>query len=163
MRKSVYEMTPAELLEEQLRREQRCQVQKIERDRSAPPCPHGMKFITLCAICTPLLEKEEGQQCDELMEGLGWSMLKFSQPHRASQTLGIADRRYYPPEYNPRGHVPFWHEHKRKHDKTNTPQKKAQAKFRALVTSRGEPYVRGGLRELAEYLRTSNIAEVGIR
>ncbi len=139
------------------------QVTKIHRDKSAPPCPHGQTFITLCAVCTPPLEKDEGQLCDELMEKLGWSMVKFSQPFRAAQTLGIADRRYYPPENNPRNHAPFWHEQKRKQEKTNTPTKKGQAAFRDLVTSRGELYVRGGLAELTAYLREQKIADVGIR
>lgn len=97
------------------------------------------------------------------MGKLGWKMLKFSQPFRAAQTLGIADRRYYPPDYNPRGHVPFWHEHKRVNEKTNKSTKKGQKEFELLVTSRGEPYVRGGLSELSQYLRENGIADVGIR
>lgn len=139
------------------------QVAKIHRDKTAPPCPHGQTFITLCAVCTPPLEKDEGKLCDDLMTKLGWSIVSFSQPFKAAQTKGIADRRYYPPEYNPKGHAPFWHEHKRKHEKTNKPTKKGQAEFCELVTSRGEGYVRGGLTELSAYLREKGIADVGIR
>jgi hypothetical protein len=129
----------------------------------APPCPHGSAFVTLCPTCTPPLEKEEGAQCDDLMSKLGWRTVSFSQPFKATQTKGISDRRYYPPEWNPHGHVPFWHEQKRIKGKTNKETKKGQAAFQALVESAGEPYVRGGLKELAEYLRENRIAEVGIR
>lgn len=140
----------------------RRQVERIHRDKSAPACPHGQRFITLCIVCSPPLEKDEAQLCDELMENLGWSAVKFSQPFKNTQTPGISDRRYYPPEFNPRGHVPFWHEQKRVREKTNKATKKGQAEFQQLVTSRGEPYVRGGLKELAAYLKTIGI-EVGIR
>ena len=59
------------------------QVNRITRDKSAPACPHGQQFITLCVICTPPLEKDEGKLCDELMEKLSWRLVNFSQPQRA--------------------------------------------------------------------------------
>lgn len=144
-------------------RETRIQASRVLRDKSAPACPHGFTFITQCLKCTPPLEKGEAKLCDDLMEKLGWEALKFSQPFKAAQTLGIADRRWYPPEYNPRGHEPFWHEQKRVHEKTNKTTKKGQAEFEQLVTTRGEDYVRGGMKELTTYLREKGIADVGIR
>lgn len=141
-------------------------AQRVERDPSAPPCPHGSRFITLCAICTPPLEKDERQTCIELMEGLGWRHIGFSQPHKASMTRGVSDDRFYPPEWNPKNHKPFWFEAKRKHDRKGSTQKhtrEGQSHFRALVTSCGEDYVRGGLKELSQYLREKGIADVGIR
>lgn len=141
------------------------QVSKIHRDRSAPPCPHGQTFITLCGICTPPLEKDERQRCIELMEGIGWRHVSFSQPQRAMQTRGISDDRFYPPEWNPRGHKPFWFEAKRKREATATKKntREGQSAFQQLVESAGENYVRGGLVELSAYLREKKIAEVGIR
>lgn len=141
------------------------QVTKIHRDKSAPPCPHGHTFITLCAACTPPLEKDESKRCDELMETLGWRKLSFSQPHKASQTRGISDVRYYPPSWNPKGFKPFWFECKRAREATRTQKhtREGQSEFRSLVESCGEPYVRGGLSDLSAYLREQKIAEVGIR
>jgi hypothetical protein len=138
-------------------------VSKIHRDPSAPACPHGFTFITQCPRCTPPLEKEEGKSCDDLMHGIGWRKVSFSQPHKASQTRGISDVRWYPPEWNPNGHKPFWFEQKRVMEKTNKDTKQGQSAFRDLVTSCGEDYVRGGLKELAAHLREKKIAEVGIR
>jgi hypothetical protein len=140
-------------------------AQRVERDKSAPRCPHGQQFITLCPICSPPLEKDEAKQCDSLMLALGWRKLSFSQPHKASQTRGISDVRWYPPTWNPHGHKPFWFEAKRHREATRTQKhtREGQSAFQQLVESCGEDYVRGGLKELSAYLRERKIAEVGIR
>ena len=149
--------------EDQTTQEIQRQVARIHRDKSAPPCPHGFAFITQCLKCTPPLEKDERQKCIEAMRKLGWRHVSFSQPFKAAQTKGISDDRFYPPEWNPKGHKPFWFECKRVMEKTNTETKKGQAAFRALAESCGEDYVRGGLIELAAFLRERKIAEVGLR
>lgn len=140
-------------------------AQRVERDRSAPKCPHGQQFITLCLVCTPPVEKDERKRCIQLMITLGWRHVGFSQPHKATMTMGVSDDRFYPPEWNPKGYEPFWFEAKRENDRkgsTHVHTRKGQAEFRALVESCGEKYVRGGLKELAAYLKTIGI-EVGIR
>jgi hypothetical protein len=79
------------------------------------------------------------------------------------QTEGIPDRRYYPPALHLRGSrprpLPFWMEVKKQGGKP----RKGQLEFRSLCENAREPYVIGGLKELAQYLRENRIAEVGIR
>lgn len=130
----------------------------------AKPCPHGSEYFIDCEICTPPLENNVGAKCDELMASLLWRALKFSQPFRAAQTPGIPDRRYYPPADCVSGAwKPFWLELKRPRGwTTNKKQQEAQAAFRQMVEASGEHYVRGGLAELAQYLRDQGIKEVGI-
>ena len=150
---------------EPTQREIQRQVNRIHRDKSAPACPHGQQFITLCAVCTPPLEKDERESCLDLMEKLGWRHVGFSQPQKAYQTKGISDDRFYPPEWNPKGHKPFWIEAKRKREATRTKKvtREGQSAFQQLVESCGEDYVRGRLSELSAYLREKGIADVGIR
>lgn len=146
-----------------MNRELKKRVNRVLRDKSAPACEHGFKFITQCMICTPPDEKGEAQACDRLMKSLGWRKLSFSQFFKAAQTRGISDNRWYPPVWNPHGFLPFWFEAKRIGEHTNKEQLEGQSEFRKLVESCGEHYVRGGLLELAAHLREKKIAEVGIR
>lgn len=140
-------------------RDLRRRVSKIERDKSAPPCPHGFTFITQCLKCTPPSEKDVEAQCDTLMRNLGWRLVRFSQPRHTMQSFGIPDRRYYPPKRSAITRCPFWFEVKKKGGK----QRPDQKEFQQMCADHDEHYVIGGLEELAAHLREQKIAEVGIR
>jgi hypothetical protein len=74
------------------------------------------------------------------MAGLGYFVVRFSQPRHTMQTKGIADRRYYKRDAWPDGsaHV-FWFECKRPGEK----QRPSQKEFERLVTECRESYVAG--------------------
>lgn len=90
-------------------------------------------------------EKDVERACDSLMAQLGWTTVRFSQPRRTMQTLGIPDRRYY---HVARG-VALWFECKRPGGR----QRPAQRAFQTLVEACGERYVLGGADELAAAVR----------
>ena len=113
---------------------------------------------SLAAFALDLTEKQVESQCDQLMKSLGWSVIRFSQPRNTMQTLGIPDRRYYPPDTGDRA-IPiyaFWMEVKREGGK----QSPHQAKFQAVCEAAGDNYVLGGVAELVKYLNDAGISKM---
>jgi hypothetical protein len=96
---------------------------------------HGlMKSVT---------EKQVETSGDRLMESLGFTAIRFSQPRNTMQTRGIPDRRYYKA-----GERAVWWEAKRPHGSKHSVYQKA---FQELVESCGEDYVVGELDRLEDW------------
>lgn len=104
------------------------------------------------------LEKEVEHACDKLMQMLGWSIVRFSQPRNSMQTRGIPDRRYYPPKiaaYGEAEFYAFWMEVKRAGGKQSAHQKA----FQEMCKYASEDYVLGGVDELLQYLNSKGISK----
>lgn len=102
-------------------------------------------------------EKDVEHACDKLMNMLGWSVVRFSQPRNSMQTPGIPDRRYYPPlQIRGSGYRGFWMEVKRQGGK----QSLHQMAFERMCENAGEDYVLGGVDELLAYLNRKGISKV---
>jgi len=103
------------------------------------------------------LERDIQRDVVELYEGLGCTVIRFSQGKRLGsgtrQTPGIPDLRIY----CPRLHRGWWHE-------TKTPtgrQSAAQIVFQALVEGCDESYVLGGTEAAIDYTRTIGLLAHG--
>ena len=119
-------------------------------------------WLTEYADPRKLKEKQIEAMCINLYRSLGVWVVKFSQPHKASQTRGVPDllcyyrrRPYVECSIENNGEVvKFWHEVKRYGAKV-TP---AQEAFHGKLTHYGEDIVVGGLNSAIDWLRYMQIA-----
>lgn len=101
-------------------------------------------------------EKVEEHEADKLMEMLGFTTIRFSQPRASMQTPGIPDRRYY---RGARGRsaastsFSVWYEAKA----PNGRQSASQRRFQALVEACGETYVLGTFDEMLKWCRANGL------
>lgn len=89
-------------------------------------------------------ERSEQSRCDEMMRGMGWTVIKVSlrRPKVVLQTKGIPDRKFY------RGSDTFWFECKAEDGR----QSEEQKAFQTMCGAAGECYVIGGMKELLGFL-----------
>lgn len=107
----------------------------------------GLQFgdqIPLLKIAPPS-EKDEERMIIDLYEQVGCVVIKFSQPHKATQTRGIADLLILCPKLN----TSWWHEVKRRrgpeYKKVKSEQTPHQAGFQFEVERVGMRYIIGPL------------------
>lgn len=114
------------------------------------------------AVDQRALEKAIEHAGDQLMQKLGFEVLRFSHPGKTKQTPGIADRRYcrrrrIVERADGRFVVPgvcVWWEAK----SATGEQRPGQAVFQELVTESGDHYVLGTTDALVEWLLERGIA-----
>ena len=106
-------------------------------------------WLTEYADPRKLKEKQVEAMCINLYRSVGVWVVKLSQPHKASQTLGIPDLLCYHAR-----NAKWWMEVKRYGAKL-TP---AQIAFHALLADYDEPVIVGGLNSAIEWLRMMDIA-----
>jgi len=115
-----------------------------------PRLKHGDQ-IPLMKI-TPPSEKEEERMCIDLYEQVGLVVIKFSQPHKATQTLGIADLLVL----DEKRFESWWHEVKRRqgpeYKKVSYGQTKHQRSFQRKVEAADHRYIIGPLSTAREEL-----------
>ncbi len=107
-------------------------------------------WLTEYADPRKLKEKQVEAMCINLYRSVGVWVVKFSQPHKASQTLGIPDLLCY-------GRSPlqkFWHEVKRYGAQPTAHQRD----FHSRLAEHGEPVVVGGLNSAIDALDRLDIA-----
>ena len=98
-----------------------------------------------------MTEKQIERRCINFYKMLGCEVVKFSQPHRASQTRGIADLRVYHAKGT------WWHEIKTPTGK----QSEWQRKFQEMVERYGETYIMGGIEAAVAQVNFLRIARFG--
>lgn len=105
----------------------------------------------------PPSEKQEERQIIDLCGMVGLGIIKFSQPHKASQTRGVADLLVLCPKQG----TYFWCEVKRRqgdeYKKTGHGQTLHQKTFQVAVEEVGMTYILGSLSTVQEHLRTLGI------
>jgi hypothetical protein len=95
------------------------------------------------------LEKDELTLCDEMMKGMGWTVVRTARRggrgvNRTSMvSKGLPDRKYY------RNTDTFWFEAKAEDGR----QSDAQKAFQEMCERAGELYVIGGMVELKAFLK----------
>lgn len=99
-------------------------------------------------------EKDEERLGDSLMQQLGYTVIRFSQPRNTMQTEGIPDRRYYHPRF-----PAVWWEAKR----VGGTQRKAQAAFEDIAEACDEVYVLGPFACLEAYVKWAHRVEAWTR
>ena len=108
-----------------------------------PRLKHGDQ-VPMFKIAPPP-EKDEERMCIDLYEQVGCVVIKFSQPHKATQTRGIADLLILCPKLN----TSWWHEVKRRsgpeYKKVKSEQSPHQAGFQYEVERVGMRYIIGPL------------------
>lgn len=87
-----------------------------------------------------VLEKHVEKAGDDLMESLGFYVVRLSQSRASRQTPGIPDRKYY---HQPRG-ITLWWEAKRPGGR----QSMQQVLFQRMAEACGEVYALGGVDQL---------------
>jgi dsRNA-specific ribonuclease len=111
--------------------------------RPDPRLKHGDQIPAFKIV--PPLEKEEERMIINLYEQVGLIVVKFSQPHKATQTLGIADLQIL----DPKREAFWWHEVKRRqgpeYKKVKSEQTADQRAFQLDVESTGQRYILGPL------------------
>ncbi len=110
----------------------------------------------LAAVANPekLKEKQVEAMCIQLYRTVGCRVVKFSQPHKATQTLGIPDLLVY--YKDSRGVRKWWHECKRRHAKP-TPH---QLQFHAFLREMEEIVYVGGVNKAITALAEQGVAEM---
>lgn len=145
----------------------------VDRDRAVAMARRSRDVapdaVALAPIDVAALEKQVEHEGDQLMQKLGFEVIRFSRPGKTKQTPGIPDRRYYrrprvvSQETRPDGLVlrhttkpiVVWVEYK----SATGEQRPGQKLFQELCTECGEAYVLGGLAELQTWLVERGIAE----
>lgn len=110
------------------------------------------------------LEKAIEHEGDKIMRGLGFEIVRFSQPRATKQTPGIADRRYYrrhrlvETSYGRKfvGALALWWEAK----SATGEQTPAERLFQEMVEACGETYLLGTHEALIAWLVERRIAVV---
>lgn len=112
-------------------------------------------WLTDYADPQKLLEKQIEARCIKLYNSVGVWVVKFSQPHKASQTLGIPDLLCYYRRVD-FGEVVKWYHEVKAYDKKPT---KDQRAFHDTVRYYQETVIVGGLNTAIDHLCHMNIAE----